>query len=287
MRLSFSSLLVGMVLLVSSATLLQAQAISSSMGIDSSLRIEYLFGAQALRSTHDDTEGQPNGFLIRFNPRVAVLAGSVEVSPFSFVSGRFAGGVSVGEPDLSSTRQETQEGGEEQERKIRPDYGLWELAGLYHVSAGGGYRFSLTAGYRQSTWDYVDVLHSDGGSLRDKCVSHIPFFGLQTAMMFPWWKARFEILGSPFMTQSSVVSMGTQVEQRVEANSGGLVEFQMEGTVNIHPNFWVGLYGQYHYQELYGHSEGGTNPPAAWNWADPFYTYESFMSVGLNVNVVY
>lgn len=288
MRLSFSSLLVGMVLLVGSATSLQAQTIPGSMGIDSSLRLEYLFGAHGLRST-DAKVGQPNGFLVRLNPRVALLAGSVEVSPFSFASGRFAGAVSIGEPDLSSTRQLTLTG-IEQEWKIRPDYGSWELAGLYHLSAGGGYRFSLTAGYRQSTWDYVGVLHSDGGSLKDKYVSDIPFLGLQTAMMFPWWKARFEILGSPFMTQSSVVSMvanGTQVEQRLEANSGGLLEFQMEGTVNIHPNFWVGLYGQYHYQELYGHSEGGTNPPAAWNLANQFYTYESFVSVGLNVGIVY
>jgi hypothetical protein len=288
MRLLSKSLVVCVLLAMGATSSLQAQAIHGNMGIDSSLRLEYLVGSQVLRSTDGEIR-QPNGFLIRFNPTLALLAGSVEVSPFSVASGRFAGAVSIVEPDTSSTRQ-LPDFPAELDWKARPTYGYWELAGLWHLSSGGGYRFSLTGGYRQSTWDYVGVLQSGGGSLKDKYVSHIPFIGLQTAMMFPWWKARFEVLGSPFMTQSSLVSMGANsnhVEQRVEANSGGLLEFQMEGTVSIYPNFWVGLYGRYHYQELYGHSSGGTYPPAAWNFADRFYTNESYASGGLNVNVVY
>ena len=128
------------------------------------------------------------------------------------------------------------------------------------------------------------------GSLKDKYVSYIPFLGLQTAMMFPWWKARFEVLGSPFMSENSLVSMSndsTQVEQRIHSNSGGLVEFQLEGTVNFRSNFWFGLYGRYHYQEMYGNSTGSTNPPAAWNYADRFYTHQSYGTFGINLTAAY
>jgi len=257
--------------------------------LDSALRFEYLMGSQLLRSTNQAVNST-NQFKIEYNPRFPVLALTVEASPVTLVSGRFAGSVSVLEPDLSTSRPISPTSGS-YAWEVQPDFGSWEVAGLFHVSSGGGYRFSVTGGYRNTEWRYSgDSAGSSASGVKDKFSSYIPFVGLQTSMFFPWWKARFEILGSPFMTRKSVVSMwqsGTILEQQVESRGGGLIELQAEGTVSLAPSIWIGLSGRYHYEELYGESSGGTTPPAALNYAREFYSRDSWVTMGLNLGLVY
>lgn len=254
-----------------------------TLGVDSSLRIEYLLGNQILRSTGAVQE--PVGlYRVDFSPRFPVLAGTVEVSPDALVSARFAGALSIMEPQVESSRQ-ISAGEAASTWKASPDYRYWELAGLLHLATGGGYRFSMTAGYRQTTWEYRGELEGvDDSRLKDRFVSYTPFVGLQTAMLFPWWKARFEILGSPFMSKSSSLSLrrnALYVQQDVQSTRGGLVELQSEGTVNLYSGVWVGLYGRYHYQELYGKPSDGADI------ATEFVTREDYASVGLNVTIIY
>lgn len=293
MRIKLKLLLVCLLLVLGTSGSPHAQFLASipgPLGLDSSLRLEYLLGTQSLRSI-DAGIAPAHGFLIQFDPKLAVVSGSVEWSPFPVASARFAGAISIVEPDMSAIRQ--QPGGSsatELDWQTRPEYGYWEVAGLYHLHSGGGYRFSMTAGYRQETWNYVGSLREGGGDLTDRHTSRIPLVGLQTAMFFPWWKARFEVLGSPFMSRSVSLFMrpdSTAFEQRVELSSGGLIEFQCEGTVNVRPYCWLGLYGRFHYEELYGNSSGGTTTPVSWNYGDRFYARESFASVGLNFSLVY
>jgi hypothetical protein len=173
-----------------------------------------------------------------------------------------------------------------------PDYQSWETALLYHLHKGGGYRFSVLAGYRQSVWRYHGEIEQGGSSeLRDTFASNIPFFGMQTSMCFPWWKARFEVIGSPFMKTSSTISMrqnNIYSEQNVETDTGGLIEFRVEGTVSLHTNLWLGVFACYHFQELTGESTGrSTQPLITPANLNRYYTTESMASLGLNFNVVY
>ncbi len=267
--------------------------------VDSSVRMEVLFGSQMLRSLDGDL-GPVDVFKILYSPRLPVVAGSVEVSPYQLVSARIAGALSILERDLSSTRGVVQSIPPDVSVEItpisrwvtRPDYQSWEAAGLYHLHKGGGYRFSVLAGYRQSVWRYHGELEQGGDSqLRDTFSSNIPFLGMQTAMFFPWWKARFEVLGSPFMKKSSTVSLrqGTVYsEQNVETDKGGLIEFRLEGTVSLHTNLWLGVFACYHYQELTGKSTGRSVLPLIIPAnLNNYYTRESMASFGLNFNVVY
>ena len=174
----------------------------------------------------------------------------------------------------------------------RPDYQSWEVAGLYHLYKGGGYRFSVLGGFRQTVWRYHGELEQGGGAeLRDTFSSNIPFFGMQTAMFFPWWKARFEVIGSPFMKKSSTVSLhqnNIYAEQNVNTDVGGLVEFRLEGTVSLHTNLWLGVFACYQYQELTGESTDSNGQPFFRNISlNRFCTRESMASLGLNLNVVY
>jgi len=278
-----------MLILVGGTTPLQAQMVPQSLGLDSSLRLEYLFGNQLLRSV-DRANDPVDQFRIEYNPRLPVLALAAELSPLPLFSGRFAGALSVLESNTSTNRPLSSTSAPS-DWSVHPDYGSWELAGLFHLSSGGGYRFSVTAGYRTSEWQYTaDSGRGSGYGVKDKFSSYIPFMGLQTAMFFPWWKARFEMIGSPFMTRRSTVSMwqnGTFLEQRVEADKGGLIELIAEGTVGVRPGIWAGLLMRYHYEELYGHSSGGTTQRAALNNAKEFYSQESFVSLGLNLSIVY
>ncbi len=293
----FMSVVVILITLAACPLFVQAQwFVPKGIEIDSSLRMELLFGSQMLRSVDGDT-GPVDVFKVQYNPRLPVLAGSVEVSPFHLISGRLAGSLSFLEGDLSSTRGVVQSSTNVAIIPIsrwvtRPDYQSWEAAALYHFFKGGGYRCSVLAGYRQSEWHYHGELEQgDGSQLRDIFSSNIPFIGMQTAMFFPWWKARFEIVGSPFMKNSSTVSLrqGTVYsEQNVETDKGGLIEFRLEGTVSLHTNIWLGVFACYHFQELSGKSTGrSTQPLVTPANLNNYYTTESMSSLGLNFNVVY
>jgi len=109
-------------------------------------------------------------------------------------------------------------------------------------------------------------------------------------MFFPLWKARFEVLGSPFMNMgvSNAFTRGS-INLQFDGNlsRGGLVELQMAGDVNLTANVFVGLYGRYFYQELYG-SVTGTGPEAGLG-PNPYTAFvgQSFGTVGLDVTVIF
>jgi hypothetical protein len=247
-------------LLVLGAGSLQAQTLPWAMGVDSSLRLELLVGSQSAREA-SPPENQFDRFKFEFCPRLPVLSGTVELSPLPWASGRVAGAVSVWEPtrtmelsfggsapDFSAARWA-------RHWNVRPHYSLWEAAGLLHFWNAGGYRFSGTAGYRGSAWKFYDEDHSTASN-QDVFESRIPFFGLQTAMNFPLWKARFEVLGSPFMTK---VVRNSFHRERTESgvfhltsNRGGMIEFQMEGTVGLSANILCGFSARLTYEELFG-----------------------------------
>ncbi len=276
-----------------------AETLPWNIQVDSSFRAEFLFGHQEVRhldasvpSTARFLAGEGlDRFSVNFDPRVPVLAGVVEITPFPTVSGRLAGSIGVFENSTVENRRAAASlAGIEWD--VKPNYSSWEAAGLYHLWNGGGYRFSVTAGYRREIWDYRGrpANGSPGSPLHDSFASSIPFFGLQTAMIFPLWKARFEVLGSPFMSMN--VSDSAQVDSfalQFDGNlySGGLVEVQMEGNTNITPNVLVGLYSRYAYTELYG-SSSGTGTVADVGLA-PYTVFvnQSMATVGLNVTVFF
>ncbi len=99
---------------------------------------------------------------------------------------------------------------------------------------------------------------SSQGSLKDEYTSSIPFIGMQTSMLFPWWKARFEVLGSPFMSKRVINNFsGTLNDANAyrastdgSATKGGLIELQMEGSVGLSPSLFVGANASYTFQTI-------------------------------------
>jgi hypothetical protein len=276
-----------------------AETLPWNIQVDSSLRAEFLFGHQVLRQVEPNTTNVSR-FVANYDPRLPILAGTIEITPFPAVSGRLAGSTSVWERAGAQVRTITSSpipfgpgsliaGGR---WDVKPDFSSWEAAALYHLWSGGGYRFSFTAGYRQQTWDYQGTASNGTADspLHDSFSFHIPFIGLQTAMFFPSWKARFEMLGSPFMNVgvSNSLQQGSFALQ-LDGNlfRGGLVEVQMAGDVNLSSNVLVGLYGRYAYQELYGSLSG--NEAAAGLGPDPISVFlgQSFGTVGLDVTVIF
>jgi len=268
-----------------------AETLPWNIQVDSSFRAEYLFGHQVVRHLDADVP-DVDRFSANYDPRLTLLAGTVEITPFPFASGRLAGSISVLESTGAQVRTITGSVFPGGSWDVKPDFSSWEAAGLYHLWSGGGYRFSFTAGYRQQTWDYQGA-PSNGAAdspLHDSFSSHIPFIGMQTAMFFPSWKARFEILGSPFMNMrvSHALQQGALFLQ-FDGNlyKGGLVELQMAGDVNLTANVLVGLYGRYMYQELYGLSSG-TGATAGLG-PSPYTVFVggTFGTIGFDVTVVF
>ncbi|MCX5860873.1 MAG: hypothetical protein NTW27_01930 [Deltaproteobacteria bacterium] len=313
------------------ATPLCAQIIPWNIAVDSSFRIEYLLGRQTLGREYIDSSHGPiqdldnyswfmqhpdpiDRLRIEFGPSLPILEATVEITPFPSFSGRLAASLSV----LESTQGVTLVSGPasttfvwnnpyvipainlplygsgELSNVIKPAFRLWEAAGLYHLSSEGGYRWSIVGGYRYETWTYS--LGADQGSnsyLRDEFVSQSPFLGLQTAMFFPWWKARFEVLGSPFMTKKiSLTARDSGYYMQLDGtwNKGGFIEFQTEGTVNVTPSIWLGLFARYTYEELRGEAKGTRAHPGKADYETfpyNFYTLKSMATIGFNFNVVF
>ena len=140
--------LLAVLVLIASVTAVEAQVTPYGI-IDSSFRVEFLFGNQKLRYANAESTSFGRA---SFDPRVPLLAGMIEVSPFPSVSGRFAGAISILEKSGSVSR--TTGSSDIIRWDVEPDVGSWELAGLYHLWNGGGYRYSLTAGYRREEWKY-------------------------------------------------------------------------------------------------------------------------------------
>lgn len=259
-------------LLVLSAGSLQAQALPWAMGVDSSVRLELLIGSQSLAEM-SPPEDRLDRFRFISNPSLPVLSGTVELSPCPWASARLAGALSVLEPtrELALSVGRTLPGAENDGSwagrwNVKSHYTCWEAAGLYHLCNAGGYRFSAVAGYRGKTWKYYG---QDSNSLSDRngFSSSIPFLGLQTSMYFPLWKARFEILGSPFMSTEANNSLYSQDSNglntgtfHLKTNRGGMIEFQMEGTMTVSPNVLCGLSARLNYEELFGPLDWINNP---------------------------
>lgn len=238
----------------------QGQWLPTNLGVDTSLRAGYLVGWQMTQLKEGPETFQADNlprFRTEFYPRLPVLSGDFEWSPIPELSGRLAGALSVLEKGFTyvHARSDVASGSE---WDVAPDYRQWEAAGLLNLWAGGGYRFSIVGGYRQEFWLYLGTptySEADNSYFRDKINAHIPFFAMQTAMFFPWWKARFEVLASPFMSKkidTQILKDSRMVRYNGTADNGGLVELTVEGTAAITPQLRVGLYSRYTYQELRG-----------------------------------
>jgi len=284
------------------ASCLQAQSLPWNIAVDSSFRVEFLFGAQAVRDAgREGTTAAGAGHDLFQNDwyfRLPVLTGTVEVSPLTFLSGRLAGLTSVleraGQVNRSSdafdsTLQMPTE--PLQLLNAKPSFSGWEAAGLYHLWNDGGYRFSVTAGYRQDFWHLEGKgvgASSANSSSRDDISSYGPFLGLQTAVFFPWWKARFEVLGSSLMTKKisgSLTQPDVLTEYAGRANRGGLLEVQIEGTMYVTRCLFAGLHGRYTFQESHGEFIR-TNSNGVINALDIYMNDSSFM-VGLDFTLAF
>jgi hypothetical protein len=269
-------------LLCVSTAPVQGQWLPSNFGVDTSLRAGYLFGWQMtqLKEGPETFEGgHLSRFRTEFNPRLPVLSGDFEWSPIPELSGRLAGAISVLEKDIRYVHARS-DNAASSEWDVAPDYRQWEAAGLLHLWTGMGYRFSIVGGYRQEYWLYLGTpanSEPDNSYLRDKINAHIPFIAVQTAMFFPWWKARFEVLGSPFMSKkidTQILKGGNLVRYNGTADSGGLVEFTVEGTAAVTSQLRIGLYSRYTYQELGGEMvkmSGGSASDHKLNFAEQMF----------------
>jgi hypothetical protein len=281
-----------LVLIVVSMSLpARGQVLPWNIGVDSAFGLEYLFGRQDLR--YNDPPLSPFRFFrAEWDPRVPVFTGMVELTPFPFASGRVAGALSVGKNSVPVYRATAVAPGPFK-WNLRGDYTSWEAAGLCHLWNAGGYRFSITAGYRRELWVYDGEpagLQSPDSGLRNEFLSNIPFLGLQTAMHFPWWKARFEVQGSWFMQKkfSNRVRQDAAVEvYEGKGNTGGVIQLQMEGTAHLTPNVLFGLQARYSYTEFYGDAMVSTSFLGAESSGYEFYLGENFCAFGLNLTLLF
>jgi hypothetical protein len=283
-------------------SILLAAAISAcaqglpSIAIDSSFRVEYLVGGLQSRYS-PPADPTIDRLKIDLNPQVAVLSGMVEMSPMPMASGRLLGSISVWERTGSEARPRDHrlDRADTIDWQAKPDFTQWEAAGLYHLWNAAGYRFSFTAGYRQEKWTFNgEPTGSAQGTLSDEYTSHIPFIGMQTSMFFPWWKARFEVLGSPFMSKqvtsstSGTLNGSIGFQTQGKANSGGMIELQMDGSVGLSPVLFLGINACYTYQELYGTSTVRSQAsPELVPVEYRLYTSESMFRIGFDVNVLF
>ncbi len=255
-----------------------------------------------------------------------VLDGVVEITPRPALSARVRGSASVFNADRSFTletgpypypiaipnstdpRHPTDPtyyyGWGELSTTIKPQFWLWEAAGLYNLSYEDVYRYSIVAGYRQESWKYpTSNSQANSPYLSDVFGAQIPFVGLQTVMFCPSWKARFEVLGSAFMSKS-VAHTARDQQYYMQLNgtltNGGFLEFQVEGNIHVTPNAWMGIYSQYTYEQLKGELTGTSvngngnnyyeNTTHAVNYVTApynFYTLKNIWIIGLNCNFVF
>ena len=302
---------------------LYAQWLPRNFNADSSFRVEYLLGSQTLGNQNGSINltGQetypnappptitvpypnPNELLrLNFSNSQLVLDGAVEITPRPTLSSRLRGAVSV----LNPNRNMTLESGPYPVAYPNPpgpyswaglpavinsQFYLWEAAGLYNLIYEGCYRYSIVGGYRQESWTYpTSSTEATNSYFKDVFVSNSPFLGMQTVMVCPTWKARFELLGSPFMSKSithKARNQGYYMQLDGNLTTGGFLEFQVEGNINVTPCAWMGIYSQYTYESLSGNLTGisadgngnATYVPTSYR----FYTDKNTWLVGLNSN---
>lgn len=241
-----------------------------------------------------------------FNNTMLLLDAVVEVSPMPAFSARMRGNVSVTSTQNDITLGAGPYGPGQTDNTlppafpnltstIKPQYWSWEAAGQYNMSYEAGYRFGLVGGYRYESQSYLPVDDHGGSSyISADFISQIPFLGLQTSFISPFWKARFEILGSPFMTKKlshSARGSGAFMELDGSMTNGGFLEVQAEGSIAIAPNTWLGVFTQGTFEELKGEVWGrsvdgngaGTYVPSSYN----FYAKKGIWLLGLNCSLVF
>ncbi|MGO8878689.1 MAG: hypothetical protein ACLQMS_04155, partial [Desulfomonilaceae bacterium] len=262
------TIIAAILLCVTCATLpLQAQWLPRNFSADSSFRVEYLMGTQTLGQHNNITLfTSPNPIeqlRIDFSNSQLALDGVVEITPRPALSARVRGATSV----FNADRSFTLESGPNPTNSwaglpvtIRPQFWLWEAAGLYNLSYENVYRYSIVAGYRQESWKYpTSNSQANSPYLSDVFGAQIPFVGIQTVMCCPSWKARFEVLGSAFMSKNVAhTARDQQYYMQLNGNltNGGFLEFQVEGNIHVTPSAWMGLYTQYTYEQLKGELTG-------------------------------
>ena len=300
-----------LLILTATGSFAEAQVLPLSlpwnMKVDSSVRLEYLFGTQILKDISlrvpsslqsiSNTEAAFDLFRVEYGPRLPVVEGFVELtSGTENMSARFGGWASFLEPRLVLDRtvgylQPVPTSLADANWNIKPEFWGWEAAGLYHVFQGLGHRFSLTAGYRREQWNYRGELSSDSNAISThNFSSHIPFIGLQSSMLFPLWKARFEILGSPIVVQNVTHELrdgNVFVDYRGQATGTGLIELRMEGTVHLSPAYWFGGFFRYSYQEMYGTATGRRSQSSDTSFDRKMYIGQSFATIGFNATILF
>jgi hypothetical protein len=284
-----------MVLLVLTLTAvaspLHAQVLPWNISVDSWFGVDFLVARQDILS-RPAIGGTSREYSSEWNPRAPALSGMVEVSPFPFASARLAGSICVGSNNVPVVRDTGVIPGHF-EWDMRTDFSAWEAAGLFHVWNSGGYRFSVTAGYRREVWLYQGDpagRQSADSSLREEFRSDIPFVGLQTAMNFPLWKARFEVLGSWFMTKTieQKISLDNAAETaNGKGDTGGVILFQMDGATHVRPNVTLGLYARYSYQEFIGRALLTSTISGAAERPYKFWYNENVAAFGVYAGVVF
>jgi hypothetical protein len=264
------------------ASSVQAQFLPG-LSVDTSLRVEYLFGHQSNRYSHKNLPY----FNYDFDPRLTVLTGRVEVTPYPSLSGRLVGSVSVfDQSGIIHKAPAHTPGLQPSPWDETPHFTQWEAAGLYNMWNAEGYRFSFVAGYRQDNWTYSGPpvgRTATTQNVRDELFSSIPFIGLQTSMFFPAWKARFEVLGSPFMSRRVAVYQGNDYTIEGRPTGSGMLEFQFEGSTAVTHNIFLGGNAAYSMQELTGTSTITSSTNSQYD----LFTSDSIFRVGFDVNIMF
>jgi hypothetical protein len=258
------------------------------MAVDADAGFGYLFGWQQVWA--DVIPGPStikHEYKSEYSPSQPMFGGKIELTPIPLLSFRTGGSVSL-------SRNRTVYGRElgtiSLPWEVASEIKTWEAAGLINLWRGAGYRFSLVGGYREQYWDYSGDPVGDGaipGAMNDEINNYAPFMGLQTAMFFPLWKARFEVSGSPFMLQkvNNNVWQGSEFQDyRAQLDEGGLIEFDFEGSTILYSMLRLALYGHYSYMELTG--DASLNGSRVSNNPDfKFNSVQSAAEFGLKFNV--
>ncbi len=277
-----------------------AQALPPGLTVDSSCRIDFLFGQQTfgrqIRSNPEDLSGNVTGdiletFRLDLTSRLPVVDGVMELGGYRSFSVRLRGMGSFLESDSWTKVGKGPDTAKEFEARLKPEVRAWEAAGLYHLSWGGPYRFSVVGGYREEYWKFLRQEAGFGGEAMDyRHTSRIPFVGLRTSMVFPWWKASMEVIGSPFMTKL-VTFYARNPNHFMHVNGtwrdGGLLEINVDGSAVVSPSVTLGLSFRYTYEELRGEVRGERSYARHEVWPYDYYSVQNLAYVGFIAGVIF
>ncbi len=266
------------------------QVFGTGVRIDSAVRPAVLWTTQTAR--YEKVSASASIFKVDYNTLLPLTSGMVEVTPHAVFSGRVSGSVSFLEPDFNWVHGTGVDSAAPFPSRwsVTPHFISGDIAVLYHVWRGAGYRFCLVGGWRKERWEYSgDPIGNQGynSKLADEFTSEIPFAALQTAVAFPWWKARFELLGSPFVNTEvyTLIRDGVSaVDYHGWTNDGGLIEMELEGSITLSPNIRVGAYSRWSFIETYGDSTRHHNGQVTLH---DLYVRENRSIAGLNINLIF